>query len=53
MAGNTIEVFDLKILATAVDETSSEASDSTDLGAISTYYDDLLNNEGNSLLPYG
>lgn len=46
-------VFDLRVMDEAVSESGGKAADSSDLGAISYMFDDMVNNNGKVHLPLG
>ncbi len=46
-------IFDLRMSDRVPDESDGQAVDQTNLGAVHYYYDDMKNNEGNVVLPYG
>lgn len=46
-------IFDLRVMNKAISESGGTATNSDDLGAISYAYNDMLTNNGKTLLPFG
>ena len=46
-------IFDLRVMNKAISESGGTATNPDDLGAISYAYNDMLTNNGKTLLPFG
>ena len=48
-----LPIFDARVMASAINESGGEATDSANLGTVHYTYDDMKNNDGLVTLPYG